>query len=140
LIKTAKNKVNHTKSQYEMKLNFHSNNKLNNEKMPSPSLSVQLITVSIITLQRQLLHNEVANRNQWNSTYDYIIVGAGSAGSIVASRLTEDPDINVLLVEAGGPQTVITDMLANAWIGEIGENDWHYLTVPQKRAGILKFI
>ena len=100
------------------------------------SLSVQLITISIISLQRQLLHNQAANRNQWNSTYDYIVVGAGSCGSIVAGRLTEEPGTTVLLIEAGGPQTIITDMLANAWIGMIGENDWHYQTVPQRRAGI----
>lgn len=102
----------------------------------SASLSVQLITISIISLQRQLIHNEAANRNQWNSTYDYIIVGAGSAGCIVAARLTEDPGTTVLLIEAGGPQTVITDMLANAWIGMLGENDWGYQTTPQRRAGI----
>jgi hypothetical protein len=68
--------------------------------MPSPSLSVQLITISIITLQRQLFHNQIANRNQWNSTNDYVKVGASSPGSIVAARLTEDPNTNVLLVEA----------------------------------------
>ena len=106
--------------------------------MSAPSLTIQLITVSIITLQRQLAHNYFDNRQTPSNgtTYDYIVVGAGSAGCVVAARLAENASVNVLLLEAGGPQSVITDMPGNTLYLVGGEFDWNYHVVNQTYAGL----
>jgi choline dehydrogenase-like flavoprotein len=46
---------------------------------------------------------------------DYVIVGAGSAGCVLAGRLSEDPDVEVLLIEAGGPDTAPEIHIPGVW-------------------------
>ncbi|KAF5303570.1 hypothetical protein FQR65_LT08171 [Abscondita terminalis] len=63
--------------------------------------------------------------------FDHIVVGAGSAGGIVASRLSEDQFREVLLLEAGGPDTNFTEIPGVMGILWDLEYNWGYHTVPQ---------
>ena len=71
-----------------------------------------------------------------NATYDYIVVGGGSAGAVLASRLSEDPENTVLLLEAGGDyiQNEVYHIPFRFFDLQKTSADWEYYTVPQKHS------
>lgn len=98
-------------------------------------LAIQTIVVAMVALQREAQHQRIDNSEPFRHAYDYIVVGAGTAGCVVARRLSDQHDISVLLVEAGGPQRFLTDvpgMETFVWAPE-SEYNWNYRVSGQTR-------
>ncbi|KAI4454913.1 glucose-methanol-choline gmc oxidoreductase [Holotrichia oblita] len=63
--------------------------------------------------------------------YDFIVVGAGSAGAVVASRLSENPNYKVLLIEAGTSETIINQIPYASLVLFATQYAWTYKSTPQ---------
>ena len=93
-----------------------------------------ILTYSSIIYYKQKSYDKLSARTEWKPLYDYIIVGAGSAGSVIAARLSEDPKITVLLIEAGTSETVVSntpglcDTLLNTLM------DWKFVSNAQNQS------
>jgi choline dehydrogenase len=91
----------------------------NNEKQPAVDF-VERVRVN----QRKL-------RSNLKSHYDFIVCGSGSSGSVVARRLAENPEVSVLLLEAGGSDDVPSVTESARWFENLGtERDWNFVAQP----------
>ena len=66
--------------------------------------------------------------------YDFVIVGGGSAGCVLANRLSEDKNVSVLLIEAGGTDKPLVTRIPAASGKAIfsPKTNWMYMTEPDK--------
>lgn len=82
---------------------------------------------------------------RFDATYDYIVIGGGTAGLTLASRLTEDPAISVAVIEAGSFYQLTNPLLSSTPGGDVifaGASpldtnplvDWNFVTTPQAGA------
>jgi 4-pyridoxate dehydrogenase len=83
------------------------------------------------------MHVEREDMRMNKRTYDYVIVGGGSAGCVIAARLSEDPHVSVLLLEAGGRDIhpLISIPLGMGRMNQYNMFDWGYETEPEPGLG-----
>ncbi len=80
---------------------------------------------------KDVVENQRRLRSQLKSRYDFIVCGSGSAGSVVARRLAENPNVSVLLLEAGKEDNITNTLVPSQWPTNVGsDRDWAFVAQP----------
>lgn len=82
---------------------------------------------------QSMLWQEKSDQTKLDDSYDFIIVGAGSAGCVLANRLTEIMNWKVLLIEAGGSENLLMDVPQIVHLLQQLDVNWGYKTAPSNK-------
>ncbi|KAG0053336.1 hypothetical protein BGZ83_001301 [Gryganskiella cystojenkinii] len=105
---------------------------------PPDPIQLKKTAAKVDSFSRLFFRSQQKGKSPWDpkkdsaEQYDYIIVGGGAAGAVVANRLAEDPEVKVLILEAGGTDDFLSSRVPGlAVMIQESKSDWSFRTTPQ---------
>ena len=90
--------------------------------------------LDLIENSNQITNKIVSSASTILGKYDFIVVGAGSGGSVIANRLSENKKRRVLLLDAGKPEGILNQVPMLVSYFQLTDYNWGYKVEPQKNA------
>lgn len=103
--------------------------------IPNPDTAIQVLNSTLVPMLLGVLLQQKYSpktKSSFQPEYDYIVVGAGAAGSVIANRLSEKECVNILLLEAGKTPPVLSEIPGMSIGMLFTDANWNFWTEPQE--------